>query len=111
MRSCTSCTGLSSCSELCDRVESAISHDYVSQRELTIEKIEFVSSSAAFRPDNSAFPVFKSLKPIENYCLEKFYADGMSYAEIAEKLNCKHNFVKITLARAKQKIRSESEFS
>ncbi len=52
------------------------------------------------------FPEYPFLKDIENKILKAYYADALSYREIARKFGKKQNTIKSMLARAKAKIAS-----
>jgi hypothetical protein len=76
----------------------------VAQRELSIGRVEFIPSSAAWTPVNSQFPSFPQLRPVENFILRQFYEQGESYSKIAKKLRKKKSFVKTAISRTRMKI-------
>ena len=116
MKSCTSCDCASTCSTPCTKLQAAISPSWsTSLRELSLGgTIEAIPSTQILVVDNTPFPELPELRPIESKILEFFYQDGYSYQKIADRLSRKKNYVKITVSRAKEKLRnkkSESGFT
>jgi DNA-binding NarL/FixJ family response regulator len=112
MINCTTCIHYSTCETLCDQADAVVSSDYKSLRELAASSIvEIVGSSCGHIPPETSFPEFPMLRPVENFVLRQFYADGKSYKAIAEKLNRPKNTIKSIIRRAKIKIASFSSYN
>jgi hypothetical protein len=107
--SCTSCGDFKSCTKLCHPIKAAIKPQWSTYlRETAVGSyVEQTPSSQAHIPDNTPFPTFDDqLRPVEAKILEYYYQDGYSYEKIAEKLCKKQSYIKITMQRAKAKIKN-----
>ena len=108
MKPCTSCTGRSTCAEICDRVQRWADRDYRSIREFTgldLDAIDVagrweVCQAKAF----SQFPEFPFLSHKANKVLSSYCSDGMSYLEISKAYKISLSDVESTLKRARAKI-------
>jgi len=117
---CQECPKKESCVELCLKAERWINKDHVSQREITFPNIgrenlntpldnlnhhktlhslpELVSF---FNEDNVNFPFLSGL---QNKCLHLFYFQGLTYKQIAMRVNRRVKDVDNCIYRAKQLI-------
>ena len=125
MRKCIECEKYENCTELCERVENYSNKDYISQREktfpqvpnrsnstknLTLDNIaqhmrdvpQLVELSSYFTEEKVSFPF---LSDLQNKCLHLFYFHGLSYTEIAMRVNRRVRHVKHCLYKAKDAIR------
>ncbi len=110
---CQTCKDRDTCTELCEPAERYVGQDHVSQRETPHEEtfLEWLQSNVSlytyeelsgyFSEESVNFPCCTEL---QNRCLSLFYFEGLSYAEIAMKVNYRVHKVNYQIYSAKQRI-------
>lgn len=110
---CQTCNKQPTCTKLCDKAEKYVSQDYCRNREtyLPEEYLDLLSYHLKITPVNDVLAGLPSgtinfpfLSDIQNKCLELFYVEGKSYAEIAMLVNRRVRAVERQLSKARKEI-------
>ena len=119
---CQDCTKRDTCTELCEDAEKYVNRDHVSQKEIIVSRIP-ESKGKNLPIDNAYYHAgandlssyftesqveLSFLTPLQNKCLHLFYFEGLTYAEIAQRVNCRVKVVDHCIYNARRKIRGIS---
>lgn len=111
---CERCVKRDRCTTLCAKAEKIVDRDHVSQHEKTFPKWTLEKLPGAFEMANGFYDIASyfaedklnhpDLTEIQNKCLKHFVFDGLSYKEIAMRVNRRVRQVEYQIYSAKRRL-------